>query len=360
MIVHALPVFDVSNPAEAVEALPFMIGLQPERSIVAFVFNQRINQPVGVVRISPPADPQDWPEAGDDLMHKVQLVLAQASSEADSILLYICPKGADFRSGKTTVAHFAPLAAVLSAAARTKGLAVLGTYFATGTHWWDLQHPGQHPEGIPAHGPHNPGPVTTEAVVAGIPMPPSMAEIIARFEPGADAGPADDEAAVAAAHRWVDRIRAEGPHAEDARFGDLLDRLLLDGGDGSPLTDLTPEVIADLLTGMQIRHLRDIGAQFVEPSEVRRAHELWCLLARRSADRDLRQAAAPLALAGFTAWLVGEMPAAAIAIEMACMADPSNRLAHLLAGALEAGTDVEVLADRMRALRKARLERRQG
>ncbi|MFB8235496.1 DUF4192 family protein [Kitasatospora purpeofusca] len=160
-----------------------------------------------------------------------------------------------------------------------------------------------------------------------------------------------------ASRQWKERT-ANDPHAEDERFIALLDSLLADGGDGAPVTDLPPDVVADLITGLRRRHLRDIAVEYVRPSELNRARELWALLARHCDPADQKSAAPLLTLAAYTALVAKERAAAAALIRQARTADPDYLLAELLARLVATGGAIDQLVVDCEAARVRRLARR--
>lgn len=160
-----------------------------------------------------------------------------------------------------------------------------------------------------------------------------------------------------ASQLWNERT-ADDPRAEDERFIALLDSLLADGGDGAPVTDLDPSVVADLITGLQQRRLRDTAAEYIRPSELDRARALWALLARHRDPADLQSAVPLLTLAGYTALVAGERPVAAALLGQARAADPDYLLAELLAELVATGAPVDRLIADCEAERAARLARR--
>ncbi|MGW4891018.1 DUF4192 family protein [Kitasatospora sp. NPDC004240] len=146
----------------------------------------------------------------------------------------------------------------------------------------------------------------------------------------------------------AERVRFSSFDAETKRLTGIFDRLLLGGGDGTPLTDLTPEQTAELIVGLRHRPLRDVALEYSEPSELPRARELWALLTRRCASESTTFRAAPLTLAGFAAAVAGEIPAALIALDQARTVDPRYLLAKLLMEQLAMTGSLDEITDRIR------------
>ncbi|WP_406205405.1 DUF4192 domain-containing protein [Kitasatospora sp. NBC_01560] len=358
-----MPAFDVHDPQQAAEALPFLMGFRPDNSMVAFIYDETNERPHGTARRDIPADPAEWNECAGQFFHTVLHLMGHPDGTANSLLLYLSPDPAAAANGYAAMRRYEPLAARLTEAATQHRVATLGTLFVTTTHWWAYDHPEPmycRSEGMPAHSPDFPGPITTAAALGGIPMPPSLAEVHAQITP--ITGPLADAQTRSldrAATRWNERIGSNSLHAEDQSFTTLLDTLLLDGGDGSPLADLDTDLAADLITGLQWRHLRDLAMEFTRPAELRRAHDLWTLLARRCTTPDGEIAAPLLTLAGYTAWASADTAIAVITLRRARQADPYYQLAELLLAMITKGLPLDrILAttQRQRALRLGRLD----
>ncbi|MFJ3793613.1 DUF4192 domain-containing protein [Kitasatospora sp. NPDC090091] len=294
-------------------------------------------------------------------MHNILHRLEEFDAGPVDILLYLCASQEDADDGYNAMCRHRVLADTLLLSAEAHGVDTLGAIFVTPTHWWVYHHDNPHyrVEGMPVDGPDNPGVVTMNARALGIPTPPSEAGILAALEPvtGRDAE-AQRSAIAEAIGLRAERVRSSGFDAETERLAAIFDRLLLGGGDGTPLTDLTPEQTAELIVGLRHRPLRDIALGYSEPSKLPRARELWALLTRRCASDSTTFATAPLTLAGFAAAVDEEIPAALIALDRARTVDPRYLLAKLLMEQLVMTGSVDGITDRIRQEREDRLRRR--
>lgn len=85
------------------------------------------------------------------------------------------------------------------------------------------------------------------------------------------------------------------------------------------------------------------------------ALRLWRVLSRRCVAPYQEHAAAPLTLAGWTAWSGGDEPTARVALGLALEADPEYVFARLLHQACNEGLDPESLRSCLRTERDTRL-----
>ncbi|MFD7450331.1 DUF4192 domain-containing protein [Kitasatospora sp. NPDC059827] len=364
MNIHTVPAFDVRSPAQAVEALPYLLSFRPDgRDGMVFVlahdtlhdrplFSQKFDLPDG----------EDNPnEAAHRMMHSTLNRLEKFATGPADILVYLCAGQRDAGDGYAAMTRHRVLADALLLSAEAHGIDTLAVMFVTPTHWWVYHHanPNYRHEGMPVDGPDNPGVVTMNARAIGIPTPPSQAALTAPFEPvTGDEAEAQHAAILHAVGKRADRVRASSFDAESERLTAILDRLLLGGGDGTPLEGLTPGQTAELIVGLRHRPLRDVALGYIESDELARARELWELLARRCASTTTTFVAAPLTLAAFTAAVAGEGPAALIALERARSSDPRYLLAELLMEQIVMTGSVDGILDVVREEREGRLRGR--
>ncbi|AUY50423.1 DUF4192 domain-containing protein [Streptomyces sp. CB01881] len=363
MNINTVPAFDVRNAAQAVEALPYLLSYQPDGpdgTVFVLAHDTMRDGPLFSQKFDLPDGTDDPHQAAHQMMHNTLHRLEEFATGPAGILLYLCASQKDAGDGYNAMSRHQVLADALLLSAEAHGVDTLGVIFVTPTHWWFYHHENPHyrVEGMPVDGPNNPGVVTMNARAAGIPTPPSEAKILAAFEPvtGRDTE-AQQAANVEAVGLRAERVRSTSFDAETERLTAIFDRLLLGGGDDTPLTDLTPEQTAELIVGLRHRPLRDIALGYSEPSELPRARELWALLTRCASD-STTFAAAPLTLAGYAAAVAGEIPAALIALDRARTADPRYLLAKLLMEQLAMTGSMEEITDLARQEREARLRRR--
>ncbi|MFI6447854.1 DUF4192 domain-containing protein [Kitasatospora sp. NPDC050543] len=364
MSINTVPDFDIRNAAQAVEALPYLLSYQPDGpdgTLFVLVHDTMRDGPLFSQKFELPDDTDDPHEAGHQIMHNILHRLDEFATGPADILLYLCANQEDAGDGYNAMSRHRVLADALLLSAEAHGVDTLGVIFVTPTHWWVYHHDNPHyrVEGMPVDGPDNPGVVTMNARAVGIPTPPSEAKILAAFEPvtGKDAE-GQRAAIIEAVGRRAERVQSTSFDAETERLAAIFDRLLLGGGDDTPLADLTPEQTAELIVGLRHKPLRDVALGYIEPSELPRARELWALLVRRCASDSTTFAAAPLTLAGYAAAVAGEIPAALISLDRARMVDPRYLLAKLLMEQLAMTGSVDEITDRIRQEREDRLRRR--
>jgi hypothetical protein len=117
---------------------------------------------------------------------------------------------------------------------------------------------------------------------------------------------------------------------------------------------------ARLILGLQDRMARDRAAEWLDPPDVEHAQRLWRFLARRCAVPFENQAAAPLSLLGWTAWVTGDQVTARVALGRALAADPDYTFAQLLYQAVNSGAEPHELCATLRDERRSRLRRGAG
>ncbi|MFJ2866881.1 DUF4192 domain-containing protein [Kitasatospora sp. NPDC087314] len=364
MNINTVPAFDVRSPAQAVEALPYLLSFRPDGPdgmVFIHAHDTLHDRPLFSQKFDLPSGEDDPNEAAHHMMHSTLHRLEKFATGPADILVYLCASQQDAGDGHAAMTRHRVLADALLLSAETHGIDTLAAMFVTPTHWWVYHHdnPNYRHEGMPVDGPDNPGVVTMNARTVGIPAPPSQAALTAPFEPVAGKEAEAQRAAILhAVGERADRVQASSFDAETERLTAILDGLLLGGGDGTPLEDLTPGQTAELIVGLRHRPVRDVAIGYIEPDELPRARELWALLARRCASATTTFVAAPLTLAAFTAAVAGEGPAALIALERARSADPRYLLAQLLMEQIVMTGSVDALLDAVRRERDERLRGR--
>ncbi|MFJ6777427.1 DUF4192 domain-containing protein, partial [Kitasatospora sp. NPDC091257] len=364
LTINSVPAFDVHSPVQAVEALPYLLSYRPDGPdgmVFVLVHDTLHNRPLFSQKFDLPSDTDNPSQAAHHMLHSTLHRLERFATGPADILLYLCASQHDASDGYNAMTRHQVLANALVLSAEAHGIDTIAAMFVTPTHWWVYRHdnPTYRTEGMPVDGPDNPGVVTMNARNMGIPTPPSQAKIAAAFEPVIGQAAKDQQAAiVSAVGLRAERVQASSFEAETDRLAGILDRLLLGGGDGTPLEDLTAEQTAELIVGLRHRPLRDVALGYIEPDELPRARDLWALLARRCASVTTTFVAPPLTFAAFAAAVAGEVPAALIALERAREADPRYLLAGHLMEELVLKGSAEDLADVVRQKREERLRGR--
>jgi hypothetical protein len=205
------------------------------------------------------------------------------------------------------------------------------------------------------------------AAYAGVQVRGSLRELRARLLPWETASARSQELALDAAGRaLVPRILDEADRAavaeETLRLAETVMRRFAEASaaSGTAAADLRDdrllqdEEAAVLILGLQDRTTRDCAAAWMEGDEADPALRLWRALARRCVGAYGEHAAAPLTLAGWVAWSVGDGVEAREALAMALGADPDYLFARLLHQACNEGLDPESVRRCLRAEREAR------
>jgi hypothetical protein len=214
------------------------------------------------------------------------------------------------------------------------------------------------------------------AAFAGLRVRGSLKEIESRLVPPAAAEDGQEEALDAAYAALLPRMLRPGG-AEEVReetlalAGRLVARLRAagtgpagraekSGVEAAAAADARDDALVGLaeaaavVFGLQDRLTRDRAAEWMEGEDAEPALRLWRALARRCVGPYAHHAAAPLTLAGWVAWSVGDEPTARVALGRALDADPDYVFAQLLHRACNEGLDPEPLRQCMREERRSR------
>ncbi|MFG2523327.1 DUF4192 domain-containing protein [Streptomyces sp. NPDC048527] len=355
------------NPSELAEALPYLLGFRPEDSIVLVALHR--GRFGGRVRLGIPERPGDWPSVAHEMAKCLISGSEKKEGTPDGIVAFLCQDSKTTETGRQVMERLQPLAQMLRLACGRLDVPVVETLCIADDHFWSYSCPVAEccpPDGTPlaASGTS----VTAAAMTyAGIQVRRPPREMRARLAPWQTAAVAEQERALdAAAMALVPRILAGVPRAEVAdetldlarrvwsRFGHMPtggDTLEADLKDDEQLAH---DEAARLILGLQDRLTRDHAAEWMEGDEAPLVLRLWRALARRCVGPYGEHAAAPLTLAGWVAWSLGDRVEAGEALDMALAADPRYVFARLLMEACSADLDPEPVR---RSLRKTRDER---
>ncbi|QKW22329.1 DUF4192 family protein [Kitasatospora sp. NA04385] len=352
-----IPAFDLTDPHASVEAMPYIMGHQPDgpnAKILYVVCDAKQQIPLSSRRATLPLADQD--EAVSVLTHETLEELSEQEVESGGVLIYLCTGQVAKNGGNAAMRQYRGLADALAASAERHGLTVLDVLCVSPSHWWSYRspNPAYREEGMPVSGPLQPGALTMRAIAHGVHVPPSEAAILAAVAPASAVDSTTCSLAlVTAAQQRAARSRKAGTGAEFHRLCGVIDRLLCNGGDGTPL-NLTPVEAAELLLGLRDKKLRDRGAEYTEPQELKRARELWSLLARHCAANRTVLAAAPITLAAIAAAVAGEVAVCRVLLDRALEVDPDYVLAELLQEAIRRGLGIDPLLQSIRKERRSR------
>jgi uncharacterized protein DUF4192 len=362
------------GPGELADALPYLLGFHPDDSVVLVALHGERGRFGGRMRVAIPAGAEAWPAVADQLADCLVAACTDREDRPDGALLYLCRDPGPDEDPAAVVEHLRPLARLLRTACGRREVPVYEALCVSAGRWWSYVCTGADccpPEGT-ALAPPGTSQMAAAAAFTGLRVRGSLKEIEARLTPPEPAGSPEQERAldtacaallprmlrpdtaeevrqetVALAGELVARFRAAAPApAEPAPAADARDDGLLG-----------EEEAARILLGLQDRQARDRAAEWMEGEEAEPALRLWRAVARRCVGGYAEHAAAPLTLAGWVAWSVGDEPTARVALGRALEADPDYVFAQLLCRACTEGLDPEPLRQCMREERRSRLGR---
>lgn len=357
------------TPAELADALPYLLGFRPEESVVLIALHGERGRFGGRVRLGIPQRADDWPPIAKQLAQCLVGGCERRGARPDGIVAFLCAEPVGAESGRQVMERLRPLAQVLRTACGSLDVPVFEVVCISAGSFWTYCCPNKEccpPEGVPLLRPGT-SVLAAATTYAGVQVGVTPREMRARLAPWESAAAADQEAALdAAGMALVHRILEEDGHAEVADDTlDLARRIMArmvatpSGGDRleADLRDdelLAHDEAAALILGLQDRTTRDRAAEWMEGDAASSALRLWRALARRCVGAYGEHAAAPLALAGWVAWSLGDTTEGQEALDMALCADPSYTFAQLLHHACTGDLDPEPIR---RCLRRERTDR---
>ncbi|MEV0438167.1 DUF4192 family protein [Streptomyces spectabilis] len=365
-------VVTLRTPAELADALPYLLGFQPESSVVLIALHGPRGRFGGRVRLGIPERSEDWPSVAEQLAQCLVTGSERRETRPDGVVAFLCQEPEAFAgdaSGRQVMERLRPLAQALRTECGDLDVPVLEVVCISDGRFWTYCCPDQ--RCCPAEGnPLLPGGTSVLAaatVYAGFQVGPAQGRIRARLTPWRTAA-ASDQARVLhdTACALVPRILDDGGHAEvAAETLDLARRVMARLAAAPPIPDrLEADVYDDelighdeaatLILGLQDRTTRDRAAEWMEGEEAALALRLWRALARRCVREYREHAAAPLTLAGWVAWSLGDLAEGQEALTMALIADPHYAFALLLHPACSADSDPEPIRRILRGERSQR------
>ncbi|MGW8766969.1 DUF4192 domain-containing protein [Streptomyces sp. NPDC055815] len=394
------------GPAELADALPFVLGFHPTDSVVLVALHGEHGRFGGRVRLGIPRSPREWASTADHLAECLVEGGARSGARPDGIVVFLCQDPAAGETGRRVMERLRPFAQRLRTACGALDIPVYEALCISDGLYFSYCCPDQRccpPDGTPL-ALSGTSVMAAAAAYAGVQVRGSLRDMEARLKPRG--GPADEEQRAAldrAAASIVPRILegAEARGREEVREATLrLAREVLrrfvnpkkpenpggpEGargqvgavgalGTATPVRQVAPgrspggtaaddaaddalitaDEAAALVLGLQDRVTRDRAAEWMEGWEGTAALRLWRLLARRCVTPYQEHAAAPLTLAGWTAWSTGDEPSARVALGLALDADPEYVFARLLHQACNEGLDPESLRSCLRSERDTR------
>ncbi|PKT72595.1 DUF4192 domain-containing protein [Streptomyces populi] len=356
------------TPAELADALPYLLGYRPDDSIVLVALHDRERRGRfgGRARLGIPAHAEDWPSASDQLAQGLVKGSERRGARPESMVAYLCQEPGSGESGREVMERLRPLAQLLRTACGRLDVPVVEALCISDGRFWSYTCPGQGCCPVEGTSMGLPGTsvLAAAATYAGLQVRGSLKDLTARLLPRESAAVPGQEAALdTASMALVPRILEEDSRAGVAEEALALARRLRDrfaasfpvsGTRPSDLRDdglLENDEAATLILGLQDRTTRDRAAQWMEGDEAAPALRLWRALARRCVGPYHEHAAAPLTLAGWVAWSMGDELEAREALAMALGADPDYLFARLLHQACNEGLDPESVRRCLRAER---------
>ncbi|MBL1114835.1 DUF4192 domain-containing protein [Streptomyces sp. 110] len=351
------------SPAELADALPYVLGFQPDDSIVMIALHGARGRFGGRLRLGIPRVPEEWPEVCDQLAECLISGSERRGVRPDGVVLFLCQEPAEGESAQEAMERLRPLSQRLRIACGGLEVPVFEALCISGGRFWSYVCPDRRccpPEGVPLALPGT-SVMAAAATFAGVQVRGSLREMEARLAPlgvpradgqeraldaaGADlvprildgAGSATVRAqTLALMGRMLDTFQAAPPVA-DACAADLRDDGLLDDQEA-----------AAMIIGLQDRRTRDRVAGWMEEADADAALRLWRALARRCVGSYGEYAAAPLTLAGWVAWSAGDELMARVALGRALRVDPDYLFARLLHQACNEGVHPKLLRQCLR------------
>lgn len=375
------------GPAELADALPFMLGFHPTDSVVLVALHGERGRFGGRVRLGIPRSPGEWSSTADHLAECLVEGGARNGTRPDGIVVFLCQDPEAGETGRRVMERLRPFAQRLRTACGALDIPVYEALCISDGLYFSYCCPDARccpPDGTPL-ALSGTSVMAATAAYAGVQVRGSLRDMEGRFKPSGGPDEERQRAALdATAAQIVPRILedAEGREREEVRETTLrLAREVLrrfaaperpsptspqgppDAGRtaaGTAAGDAADDALVDtdeaaaLILGLQDRVTRDRAAEWMEGWEGTAALRLWRVLARRCVTPYQEHAAAPLTLAGWTAWSTGDEPTARVALGLALDADPEYVFARLLHQACNEGLDPESLRSCLRTERDGR------
>ncbi|MEU7719625.1 DUF4192 family protein [Streptomyces tibetensis] len=359
------------TPAELADALPYLLGYRPEDSIVLVALHDSNGRGRfgGRARLGIPANADDWPSAARQLSHGLVTGSERRGARPESMVAFLCQEPEKGQTGRQVMERLRPLAQRLRVECGSLDVVVVEALCISEGRYWSYCCDNEaccSSEGAPMGLPGT-SVLAAAATYAGIQVRGTLRELRARLLPWENAAALEQEAALdTASMALVPKI------LDDAGRAAVADETLLVAGrvldrfaeaqpiSGMLLADLRDDELlgydeaARLILGLQDRATRDRAAAWMEGDEAAHALRLWRTLARRCVGSYGEHAAAPLTLAGWVAWSMGDELEAREALAMALAADPDYLFARLLHQACNEGLDPESIRSCLRAERADR------
>lgn len=365
------------SPAELAEALPYLMGFEPEESIVIVALHGPQRRFGGRLRFDLPNSPNTWSDVAEQLANYLVQCSERRLGKPDGAVVFLCGDPSPSEEGPATVERLRPLAQHLRIACGQLDVPVYEAMCVSTGKWWSYvcHDPGCCSQDGTLVDRSGTSVIAAATAFAGVRIRGGLREIAGRFDQLPDpVAKVQERALDTAAPELVSRVLhpqvAPDVRKETAALLKVtLDRFRSpsspsgseDGVEPSDAADaLQREVCADrrddmllsegeaarLILGLQDRVARDHAIGELTQADAAPALRLWRALARRCVGAFQEFAAAPLTLAGWAAWSSGDEIEARVAFHRALAADPDYICAKLMHQACNAGLDPQSLRDR--------------
>ncbi|MFE0652380.1 DUF4192 domain-containing protein [Streptomyces sp. NPDC059534] len=376
------------GPAELADALPFMLGFHPTDSVVLVALHGEHGRFGGRVRLGIPSSPREWASTADHLAECLVEGGTRRGTRPDGIVVFLCQDPAPGETGRRVMERLRPFAQRLRTACGALDIPVYEALCISDGLYFSYCCPDARccpPDGTPL-ALSGTSVMAATAAYAGVQVRGSLKDMEARLKPSGRPGEEQQRAALDAAaaaivprilegaegkgreevrettlrlarealRRFTDPKNPTGPAAPTGRTRQARPAGATAAGDAADDGLIGTDEAAALILGLQDRVTRDRAAEWMEGREGTAALRLWRVLARRCVAPYQEHAAAPLSLAGWTAWSTGDEPTARVALGLALDADPDYVFARLLHQACNEGLDPESLRSCLRTERDAR------
>ncbi|UED86992.1 DUF4192 domain-containing protein [Streptomyces profundus] len=356
----------LSGPADLADALPYILGYHPDDSIVLLGLHGPRGKLGGRIRTAIPEDAENWAEAAKQLAACLVDSSSARGVRPDAAIAYLCQDPPEGGRVRDAAERLRPLAQLLRTACGDLDVPVYEALYVSQERYFsycatdsldDASEGGALPRG-------GSSPMAAAAAFAGVHVRGSLKEMRERLIPLDGPVAIQQERALdAVAARLAPRM--VGPAGEQARVRDdtvdLAERLMgrfrrvpaprdpeQSAADARDDALLTSDEAAHLVLGLQDRLARDLTAGWMDGPEALVALRLWRALARRCVGSFESHAAAPLTLAGWVAWSMGDPVSARVAWTRALDLDPEYVFARLLHQACNDEVDPEPLRRSLR------------
>ncbi|WP_375475501.1 DUF4192 domain-containing protein [uncultured Jatrophihabitans sp.] len=319
----------ISGPAELVQAIPYLLGFHPTRSLVL------VGLDAGVLVVTARLDLPDV--LGSDAVRDT--VGAMAAGGASTLVAAVyddAPGLPASLDSVTAAARILALLDVIAAAAERHGCDLLDALCVAHGRWRSAMCAGA--DCCPADGeplPDAPSAFAAAATVAGVVALPDRQSLARSLEPA----PLLERSALLPAIAEAERAAlAAGLGGQGAQHGRSAKRAIFAAAraaDTPGWAGLAAAQVARFAVSLADNSMRDAVWAAVDHGRLD-GRPLWRELARRApAPYD----APPLLLFGWASWRAGDGALAGIAAERAVASDPSYSAADLLLGALSCGVN---------------------